>query len=70
MKEIQQYLEEYFKDWNLSDDEKIALDEICNKVAQDMTPIYDTMKRMAEDENFRESIINAIDESLAESKNG
>ena len=68
MKELEKYLMDYFNDWDLSEKEKNSLSEICRQSASQVSPLYELMKKMVESDEFRESIIDTIDETLTEQK--
>jgi hypothetical protein len=68
MKEMEKYLQDYFSDWNLSEEEKSDLNIICQNASNKLKPFYDLMKKMSESSEFREGIIDTIAETLAEKK--
>ena len=68
MKELESYLLEYFKDWDLTEKEKDELQSICENTSIKLTPLYEKKKKMAESTKFREDIIETIDETLTEKK--
>tara|TARA_R110002060_G_scaffold31055_1_gene41640 strand:- start:224 stop:451 length:228 start_codon:yes stop_codon:yes gene_type:complete len=68
MKEMEKYLQDYFSDWNLSEEEKSDLNIICQTASNKLIPLYSLMEKMSESTEFRESIIDTIAETLAEKK--
>ena len=46
MKELENYLLEYFKDWDLSSAEKEDLQTICEDASNKLTPFYNLMQKM------------------------
>ena len=70
MKEIENYLLEYFKDLDLKEDQIKDLAEVCSNTAKQVEPLYKLMQKMAESSEFREQVINTIDETLTEDDNG
>ena len=52
-----------------SKEEQDVLEEVCKSSAEKLSPFYTLMKKMAEDAEFREHIIDTIDETLTEQKN-
>ena len=70
MKEIENYLLDYFKDWDLSEDQIKELAVVCNNTAKQVEPLYKLMQKMAENSEFREHVIDTIDKTLAEDDDG
>ena len=68
MKELEDYLAKYFKDWELSKEEELDLIEICKTASNQLKPLYSLMQQMAESTKVRESVIDKIDETLTEQK--
>ncbi len=68
MKEIEKYLQDYFGDWNLTDEEKSDLNNVCKTASNQLQPLYTLMKKMSESSEFREDVIDAITETLTEKK--
>ena len=68
MKELENYLLEYFKDWDLSEDEKNDLLSVCKTASDQLKPLYNLMEKMSESDAFRDQIIDTIDKTLTEEK--
>jgi hypothetical protein len=63
------HLEEYFQEWDLNEDEKLEVKKVCNETAKNFDGLYDIMKKMIESTEFRENVIDIIDQTFDEKTN-
>jgi hypothetical protein len=68
MNDLKKYLEDYFADWDLSEDERKSVSEICEKTSENLSGFYDIMKKMIENTEYREEMIDIVDKTISEKK--
>ena len=60
------HLEEFFQEWDLNDEEKVEVKKVCNETAKNFDGLYNIMKKMIESTEFRENVIDIIDQTFDE----
>ena len=66
MNDLKKYLEDYFADWDLSEEEQKAVSEVCEKTSDSLAGFYDIMKKMIESTEYREEMIDIVDKTISE----
>jgi hypothetical protein len=61
-----EHLEQFFQEWDLNDEEKIEVKKVCNETAENFDGLYTIMKKMIESTEFRENVIDIIDQTFDE----
>ena len=61
-------LTEHFKEWDMSDTDRVEVEKICKEKSSEFDGMYEIMKKMIESVDFRENVIDIIDKSLKEEK--
>jgi hypothetical protein len=60
------HLEEFFQEWELNEEEQVEVKKVCNETAKNFDGLYDIMKKMIESTEFRENVIDIIDQTFDE----
>ena len=63
------HLEEFFQEWDLNEEEKVEVKKVCNDTAENFNGLYTIMKKMIESTEFRENVIDIIDQTFDEKPN-
>ena len=61
-----EHLEQFFQEWDLNDKEKVEVKKVCNETAENFDGLYTIMKKMIESTEFRENVIDIIDQTFDE----
>ena len=64
--DLLKYLEAHFKEWDMSDEDREEVHAVCKQTASNLEGVYTMMKKMIEDADFRENVIDIIDQTLQE----
>jgi hypothetical protein len=60
------HLETFFQEWELNEAEQVEVKKVCNETAKNFDGLYDIMKKMIESTEFRENVIDIIDQTFDE----
>lgn len=61
-----EHLTQFFQEWDLNEEEKLEVKKICNDTASNFDGLYTIMKNMIESTEFRENVIDIIDQTFDE----
>jgi|TARA_Y100000034_G_C6669543_1_gene293843 hypothetical protein len=69
MKNIEDYLVEYFNDWDISDEEKLELHTYINELKTNLQGFYSILDVVKNNQESKDDLVKQLDEALQEDKN-
>ena len=66
---IEDYLVEYFNDWDISDEEKLELHTYINELKTNLQGFYSILDVVKNNQESKDDLVKQLDEALQEDKN-